>query len=197
MGGEIPQGRLSSLPVITKGHALRGLAAVSCPALFLLANATSITCSEQLRSRSSFRWQWGRTLPCCAGPWCDADAAAASECHHENSSRTPSVAGDEDCDNVAVAVTAVLREDVRRDVSSRNANQAIPVPRYQLAQLTIGARPGEEPWREWSLEKRPLSPLSESKSLRRSRSARGPSARGAVSNEYQGLPDVREACGRG
>jgi hypothetical protein len=89
--------------------------------------------------------------------WCHPQAAAASECHHENSSTPPSVAGDENCDNVVVAATAVLREDMRRDVSSQDANQAIPVPRYQLAQLTIDERPGQEPWREWSLGKRPLS----------------------------------------
>jgi hypothetical protein len=89
--------------------------------------------------------------------WCDAHAAAASECHHRNSSPMPSVAGDENCDNMAVAATAVLREDVWRDVSSQNANQAIPVPRYQLAPLTINARPGQDAWRARMLEKRPLS----------------------------------------
>ena len=67
-----------------------------------------------------------------------------------------SVAGDEDCDNVVVAVIAVLREDVLRDAPSQDANQAIPVRRYQLA-LTIAPRPGQDPWRAWTLEKRPLS----------------------------------------
>jgi hypothetical protein len=89
--------------------------------------------------------------------WCDAHVAAASECHHKDSSARPSVAGNEHCDNVVVAATAVLREDVRRDVSSQGANQAIPVPRYQFAQSTIDARSGQEPWRAWSLEKRPLT----------------------------------------
>ena len=69
----------------------------------------------------------------------------------------PRVAGDEDCGKLAVAAAAVLREDVRRDVSSQDTNQAIPVPRYQLARLTLDARPGQEPWCAWSLEKRPLS----------------------------------------
>jgi hypothetical protein len=89
--------------------------------------------------------------------WCDAHVAAASDCHHKNSSAAPSVAGDEDCGNVVVAATAVLREDMRRDVSSQGANQAIPAPRYQLAQSTIDARSGQEPWREGSLERRLLS----------------------------------------
>lgn len=95
----------------------------------------------------------GQNVALLCRTWCDALAAAASECHHKNSSTTPSVAGDEDCGKVVVAATAVLREDVRRDASSQDT---IPVPRYQLAQLTIDERPGQEPWREWSLEKRPL-----------------------------------------
>ena len=88
--------------------------------------------------------------------WCDAHVAAASDCHHKNSSPTPSAVGDENCNNVVAATIAVLWEDPRRDVPSQDANQAIPVPRYQLAQLTIDARPGGEPWRAWSLERRPL-----------------------------------------
>src|SRR5688572_16688739 len=99
----------------------------------------------------------GQDLALLCRTWCDGHAVAASECHHKNSPSMPIVAGSENCDNVVVAATAVLREDGRRDVSSRNGNQAIPVPRYQLAQLTIGAGPGREPWRESSFEKRPLS----------------------------------------
>jgi len=98
----------------------------------------------------------GQNVALLCRTWCDADVAAATECYH-NSSTTPSVAGDENCGNGVVAATAVLREDVQRAVSSQNANQAIPVPRYQRAQLTIDARRGQEPWRGWSLEKRSLS----------------------------------------
>ena len=91
----------------------------------------------------------------CRG-WCNAHVAAASGCHHEDSP-TPTVAGDESCDNVVAAATAVLREDVRRDVSSQDANHAIPVPRYQLAQFTIDTRQNQEAGRRWLLENRPLS----------------------------------------
>lgn len=99
----------------------------------------------------------GQNVALLCRTWCDAHVAAASKCHHKSSSPMASVAGDEDCDNVVVAAIAVLREDVRRDVSPHDANQAIRVPRYQLAQLTIGDHRGQEPWRWWTLEKRPLS----------------------------------------
>ena len=98
----------------------------------------------------------GQDVALLSRTWCEAQMAAASECH-KHSSSTPGVAGDQHCDNVVVADTAVIREDVRREVSSQNVHQAIPVPRYQLAQLTIDARHGQEPWRAWSLEKRPLA----------------------------------------
>jgi hypothetical protein len=88
--------------------------------------------------------------------WCDAHAVTASECHHENSSTTPSVVGG-DCSDMVVADTAIVREDTRRDVSSVDANQAIAVPHYQLAQLTPDTRPGQEARRAWSVEERRLS----------------------------------------
>ena len=88
--------------------------------------------------------------------WCDEHAATASECHHDNSSTTPSVVGG-DCGDMVSAHTAILREDTRRDVSSADANHATSAPRYQLAQLTIDARPGQEVRRAWSVAERPLS----------------------------------------
>jgi hypothetical protein len=99
----------------------------------------------------------GQNLTLLCRTWCDAhEAAAASECHHKNSSPAPSVAGDDNCDNLAALATAVLR-DVRRDVSPQDANETIPVPRYLLGQLTVDTRLGQEAGREWSLEERPLS----------------------------------------
>ena len=89
--------------------------------------------------------------------WCDGHVAAASECHHEHSSSTSSMASEEQCGKVARAAIALLREDARRDVSTRDATQAIPVPRYQLACLKVDVRSDQEPWRERSLERRPLS----------------------------------------
>lgn len=88
--------------------------------------------------------------------WCDAHAAAASECHHESSSTGATVASDEHCDDVGAATTAALREDVRRGVSPPDGNQAIPVPRCQLAPETADARSAHEHRRSPPLETGPL-----------------------------------------
>ena len=88
---------------------------------------------------------------------CHQKAAAASECHHEPLATSPSVADGDGCDRVVLGVAAFLREDMRRGVSSPDMNQAIPIPRYQLAHSTTDARPGREPGRERPLENRPLS----------------------------------------
>jgi hypothetical protein len=88
--------------------------------------------------------------------WCDAETAAATECHHKDSSPTPNVAGDKDCDPM-MAVAVAVKEDVRRGDVSPDGNPPILVRPYQLTHLTIEARRGQEPWRESSLDTRPLS----------------------------------------
>lgn len=97
----------------------------------------------------------GPNLALLCRTWCHAQASAGRTCHHENLSTTARMAGDENCDDVVLGVSAVLREDARRDVPP-DSNHAIPVPRYRLAQSTIDARHGQEIWRDWSREKRPL-----------------------------------------
>ena len=95
------------------------------------------------------------SLLCRAG--CDPQAAVASGCHHDDSTTSPSLAGDNSCDNVVLGAAAFLREDVRRGVASQDADHAVLVPRYQLAHSTTDTRPNQETGREWSLEERPLS----------------------------------------
>jgi hypothetical protein len=99
----------------------------------------------------------GQDLTLLCTTWCDTKAAVGNECHHKSSSPTPNVASDKSCDNVVAAASAALREDVRRGVSSQDANQAVPVPHYRIAQWTIEARRGEQPWQTLSLERRALS----------------------------------------
>jgi hypothetical protein len=84
--------------------------------------------------------------------WCDAPAAAASNCHETDNTSLTVVLG-EGCDQ-AVAAVGVLRQEAL----SADAQQAIPVARYQLAQLTIDASAADARWRRGCfLDKRPLA----------------------------------------
>ena len=92
--------------------------------------------------------------------WCHPQAVAASACHEEKRSAASTViSGNDcsDCDHVGVVVH-FLREDVRRGMSQSapQVDPAVLVPRHQLAYSMIHVRPGQEPGREWSLERRPL-----------------------------------------
>jgi hypothetical protein len=89
--------------------------------------------------------------------WCDSQATAAGGCHHEAHATSPSVAGDDNCDDTMVSGDAFLREDAPRGVSTPDADQAVLVVRFQLPRSPSAVRPGQKPWREWSLEQRPLS----------------------------------------
>lgn len=97
----------------------------------------------------------GQNVALLCRTWCDAEATAG-ECSHENSFATRTVASSDDCDNGVLVVSAVLSEDGRIGASSPAASQAIPVPRYQLAQLTFERHAAQAPWREWSPWKHPL-----------------------------------------
>ena len=89
--------------------------------------------------------------------WCGSQTAAASECHdHDGDSAAPSVEGGDRCDTMPGAAP-FLREGERRDVPAPDAEWTIPVPRFQLPDSPAGARPGQEPGRDWPLEKRPLA----------------------------------------
>jgi hypothetical protein len=85
--------------------------------------------------------------------WCDTRATATGECHHQDSSEFPAVAGAANCDDEVVGGATFVREDVRRDVSSLNSAGAIPVARFQFAPSPTGGRPGLESGRCHPLER--------------------------------------------
>jgi hypothetical protein len=91
--------------------------------------------------------------------WCDGQGAPASECHQTSAADGLSVTADEHCGEVVAAAAAALPEDVRRDMSSADSDQAISIPRHQLPQLTIDQRRRQESRREPSLEGRPLTTI--------------------------------------
>lgn len=88
--------------------------------------------------------------------WCDQQVAAASRCHHEDQGTSPSVAGNDCCDSDNGMLTAeFLPKDVQSGVSPDGVH-AIPLLRHEFAHSATHASPGDEPGREWSLEKSPL-----------------------------------------
>lgn len=88
--------------------------------------------------------------------WCHPPEAVANGCHHHDSTTSSSVKGDDTCSNVALGVTAFVREDVRGTASAPHAQQAVAVPPYQFSPSTAETRARGDSAREWSLEKRPL-----------------------------------------
>ena len=88
--------------------------------------------------------------------WCHPPEAVANGCRHQESTTSSSVKGDDTCSNVALGVTAFVREDVRGTASALGAQQAVAVPPYQFSPSTAETRARGDSAREWSLEKRPL-----------------------------------------
>ena len=85
--------------------------------------------------------------------WCDQQAVIASGCHHEKPTTSPGLAGDDCCRNMVLGTAGV----VPRAVSAPDVDHAIWTSRFQIAPSTRDPRPGQEPGREGSLERRPLS----------------------------------------
>ena len=100
--------------------------------------------------------------------WCHPQAGASSASHHGGPSAASStshlgepsaassVAGEDNCDSCdnSVGAAQFLPENLRRNVSAPDVDHVALVPRHQFAHSTIGARPGQEPGRDRSLEAR-------------------------------------------
>ena len=92
--------------------------------------------------------------------WCDLETTAETDCHHRDASGiSTSVASGDTCVMVAFSGVWFLREEPRQGVSPPDAHHAILVPRYELAHLTSGDRPGPEPRPDWSPGQRTLPTL--------------------------------------
>ena len=88
---------------------------------------------------------------------CSPESAARSECHHDASNASPSVASNSNCDRAALSVGVFFREEVKRPVSASHGSHAIQVPCYQDALLTSAGRPEQQTGHDWSLASRPLT----------------------------------------
>lgn len=85
--------------------------------------------------------------------WCDQQAVTTSGCHHEKPATSPGTTVDDCCRNTALSTAGV----VPHAVSAPDVDHAIWTSRFQIAPSTRDPRPGQEPGREGSLERRPLS----------------------------------------
>ena len=85
--------------------------------------------------------------------WCP-DATSA-ECPHPDSTTSPSVRADGNCERAVAGAVAFVREDARRNAAAPDAQNALVVPRFRLTPSPTYVRPGFESGRRL-LEERPL-----------------------------------------
>jgi hypothetical protein len=57
--------------------------------------------------------------------WCNRAGVAVSDCQHGQANTTPALTGVEDCE--AAALTAIVREEIRRGVSWSDSRAAVAV----------------------------------------------------------------------
>ena len=80
--------------------------------------------------------------------WCHPETGPTAACEHQEPSTSSSVTGNDECPEVAGAVTAFVREDVRREGSAPDALHAVVVPPFQFAlplQSAFGSDSGHRP----------------------------------------------------
>lgn len=88
--------------------------------------------------------------------WCDPAAAAATGCHHTDSTPSATLTGTDDCGKAVPNSAVVVKEDARRGAPSSDPQQAVMVPRHHRAISSSEAHPGDDPGCTWSLAQRPL-----------------------------------------
>ena len=80
----------------------------------------------------------------------------SAACPHQDSTTSPSVSADDNCDSALVEAVAFVREDARRTAPRPDAQSALVVPPFQFAPSPMDLRSGFESGRRLLLEERPL-----------------------------------------
>ena len=88
---------------------------------------------------------------------CSPESAARSDCHHDASTTSPSVASNSNCDRAALSVGAFFREEVERAVPASHGSHAIQVLRYKSPLLTSAGRPEQQTAHDWPPASQPLT----------------------------------------
>lgn len=80
--------------------------------------------------------------------WCHPETGQTAACEHQEPSTSSSVTGNDECPEVAGAVTAFVREEVRREEYAPDALHAVVIPPFQSAlplQSAFGSDSGHQP----------------------------------------------------
>jgi len=152
--GEIPHSRVSSTLKCQETPVFHPLAACS-GASFLQSYGTEHHLIRATVLSIVLALAVGPNASLLCRTLCDPKAAAMDGCHQEAAATSSSIAADDGCADVSDSA-ALLREDVRGD-GSRDGDLAVPLLRHHFQRSATDARHGQEPGREWSLEKRPHS----------------------------------------
>lgn len=86
--------------------------------------------------------------------WCDPPEAAATGCHHEDGTPSPTLARDAECDDGLVGIADITRPELRRGVSDRD-HGAVAVVRFLFAPPSTGTLHSES-GAQLLLQARPL-----------------------------------------
>lgn len=88
--------------------------------------------------------------------WCHPEPAAAGPCEHRDPTGTPSVTTNHGCPEIAAGTAALVREEVRRGVSTSDGQHAVVVPPFHFVPPPTPPEFGPEPGQHPPLEARPL-----------------------------------------
>jgi hypothetical protein len=87
---------------------------------------------------------------------CHPHAVSAASCEHRDPNSRPSVAAKEDCPDIAAGTAALVREEVRRGVSTSDGQHAVVVPPFRFTSPPSSSAFGREPGQHPPLGARPL-----------------------------------------
>jgi hypothetical protein len=87
---------------------------------------------------------------------CHPHAVSAASCEHRDPNSTPSVAAKDDCPDIAAGTAALVREEVRRGVSTSDGQHAVVVPPFRFTSPPSSSAFGREPGQHPPLGARPL-----------------------------------------
>ena len=87
---------------------------------------------------------------------CHPNEVTTVGCEHQDTTTSPRVAGDDNCNNVVAGGIAFVREDVRRGASAPDAQQTVAILRFRFAPRPTDMLSGHDPGQQPLVGARPL-----------------------------------------